>query len=249
MNNQTGVIKIQATMDDVTFYKRNGKYMVKKKSGVSKSRIMTSPKFALLRKHTADFTQAATGGKLIRNAFASLLHGVADINCVPRLTARVLEVIQSDSSHPVGQRLILSGNLDLLQDFAFNAASSLSNILTAPSTLTADASTGAASLQVPTFVPAKNLKFPKEATHFQVVLGSAFIDFDTKTFVSTFAETAQIPVDAAASGDLSLNCSLAVNGTKPMVVVIGVSFSQLISGVYEPLQNSNYLPLNIVEVV
>jgi hypothetical protein len=46
MGKSAGIIKIEGTLDGLTFYKSKDGYMVRTKGGVSKKRIMTNPAFA-----------------------------------------------------------------------------------------------------------------------------------------------------------------------------------------------------------
>lgn len=62
-----GIIKIEGTLQDMTFYKTQDGHLVKTKSGVSGSRIATDPAFARTRENGAEFGSAAKAGKLLRN--------------------------------------------------------------------------------------------------------------------------------------------------------------------------------------
>jgi len=47
MARQKGIIKIEGTLDDFTFYKTKDGYLVKTKSGVSGERIASDPAFPI----------------------------------------------------------------------------------------------------------------------------------------------------------------------------------------------------------
>jgi len=249
MNRQSGPIMIQATLGDITYYKRNGVFLVKRKSAVSRTRLKNSPQYAVFRQHQKDFSTAASGGKLIRYAFKDLVAPVADSYCVSRMTTHVLKVIQSDASNPVGERRILNGNLDLLTGFEFNAGCALDQVLLAPIKLSKDPANGIVSLDITSINPSRQIKSPKAASHFQVVFGWTSVDFSTGDYKSTFEESVWIPLDSTASTPLSLSCSLDNANTGTLILVVGLRFSQRINDVYEPVLNSEFQALKIVEVI
>src|SRR6185369_5309850 len=73
MARQRGLQKYSGSMDDVTYYKLNGKYYARKKSSLSKEDVMTKKAFAKSRKASAQFGKASTANKLIRT---SLMEGI-----------------------------------------------------------------------------------------------------------------------------------------------------------------------------
>jgi len=249
MNRQTGPIKIQATLGDVTYYKRNGVYLVKRKSVVSRNRLKYSREYEAFRRHQQEFGQASIGGKWIRNAFAPLLEGLTDPNCVGRLTKSVLNVIQSDPVNPAGQRMIQDGDLGLLNGFEFNARCALSQVLKVPIQLETDSTTGSVILGIQYFIPARHLRYPKIASHFQLVLGIASMNVSSGQYQTNFAETVPMPVKSNLSSTLSISCALSQATTDPVMIVVGVRFSQLVSGVYEPVLNAKFLALGIVQIM
>jgi len=70
MAKQIGVIKIQGTIEDLTFRKTQDGYMVSKKSAVNKSRITNGSSFVRTRENMAEFSNATKAGKLLRRSIA-----------------------------------------------------------------------------------------------------------------------------------------------------------------------------------
>ena len=83
-----GIIKIQGTLDDLTFYKTQDGHLVKTKSSISKDRIATDPAFIRTRENGVEFGSAASAGKLLRVAVKNLL---ATSN--NKLTSRVTKLM------------------------------------------------------------------------------------------------------------------------------------------------------------
>jgi hypothetical protein len=65
MARQEGPIKITGTIGNLTFYKMNGNYYVKKKSSLNRNKVLKSPKFERTRTHAGEFELASpTASKL-----------------------------------------------------------------------------------------------------------------------------------------------------------------------------------------
>ena len=59
MGLQDGIIKITGTIDNLTFYKMNGIYYVRKKSSLSRKKVLTAPSFERTRMHAGEFKIAS----------------------------------------------------------------------------------------------------------------------------------------------------------------------------------------------
>lgn len=55
-----GILNIESTVDNLTFFKKDGKSFVRRKWGVSKQRIETDPNFVRTRENMNEFKQSAT---------------------------------------------------------------------------------------------------------------------------------------------------------------------------------------------
>jgi len=235
MKIQSGHIKLEATIGDLTYYRKNGKYLVKRKSCVSRTRLKYSPQYAAFRQHQKDFGQASSGSKLIRSAVAPVMEGLADSYCASRLTARLLTVIKSDQGNSSGQRIIQDRNLAMLKGFEFNKKCALSRLLKAPIRLTGDSGSRSVSLQISEFIPSRLIQFPKSASHCQLVMGIVSVDFETGMYQSAFKESEWIPVDRRNGDMLTLTGGFQDTIAHPVIVVAGLRFSQFVSGEYEVL--------------
>ena len=68
-----GILKIEGTLQDMTFYKTQDGHLVKTKSGVSADRIANDPNFQRTRENGSEFGGAATAGKVLRSAVRTLM--------------------------------------------------------------------------------------------------------------------------------------------------------------------------------
>ena len=67
MARQSSLIKIEGTIDNLTFYKSADGHFVRSKGGVSKNRIMNDPAFVRTRENGAEFSSIVGSGKNFEN--------------------------------------------------------------------------------------------------------------------------------------------------------------------------------------
>lgn len=178
MAKQKGIFKVAGTLDEVTFYKTKAGYMIREKGGVSGSRMASDPAFIRTRENQAEFGRAGKAGKLLRNAFQSVLLGASDGGMVSRLHKEMMRVVKADATSTRGQRNVLDGELEMLEGFDFNEAGKLTQTLFAPYAATVNRTTGALAVSVPSFIPLNQVVAPSEATHYQLSTAAAEIDFE-----------------------------------------------------------------------
>jgi hypothetical protein len=65
MAQQAGPVFIQGTLGGITFYKRMGKWLARKKTSLNKKRVSTDPAFSGSRRASAGFAAAAKLAKEI----------------------------------------------------------------------------------------------------------------------------------------------------------------------------------------
>lgn len=159
MAKQTGIMQLEGTVGNVTFYKSKDGHFARQKSrpkGNSSERTQENMK---------EFAQAAKGGKLVRKAFATIINDVKDSFLVRRLSKEMAAVLKADSLSPRGMRNITDGDIELLQGFELNSNMALSTVLKAPYATEINRITGVLKVNIPPFVPAKLITIPEGATH------------------------------------------------------------------------------------
>jgi hypothetical protein len=248
MARQKGIIALEGTIGNITFLKTKDGYMAKEKSAISAQKIATDPAFQRTRENNAEFGRAAKAGKTFRTAFRSLIQSAKDHIYVARITQKFTEVIYEDTTNPRGLRNVIDGEAALLQDFEFNSNSKLSATFFAPYVPTIDRVTGEAKLVLQSFIPAVMISVPAGATHFKLVSAAAAIDFELNQYNADTAETAQLPINDLATSVITLTNNLPAASTHPLVLVLGVQFSQEVNGSYYPLKNGVFNCLAVVKV-
>ena len=103
MAKQVGIFPIQGALENVSFYKSEEGFMVRKKGGVSKERIMSDPAYVRTRENINQFGLNAKAGKIIRNAIPSLLKKGKDPRVSSRLSKVMGDIAKQDHVSPRGQ--------------------------------------------------------------------------------------------------------------------------------------------------
>src|SRR5215831_10956836 len=97
MARQHGLIRLDGSIGDMTYYKSKDGYRAKEKFTLRTGRIATDPRFIRTRENMAEFGRAGTAGKLIRRAINPILKDAKDSRAVSRLLKLLSQVIKSDT--------------------------------------------------------------------------------------------------------------------------------------------------------
>ena len=242
-----GILKIEGTLDELTFYKTQDGHLVKTKGGVSADRIANDPNFQRTRENGSEFGSSATAGKALRNAVRNLMMNAADNRVTSRLT-QVMTVIKNyDTTSVRGERSVALGIADpaalaLLKDFDFNDKAILSSVLFAPFTVTP--ATG--EIAIPAFVPLNDIAYPGGATHVNMKAAYANVDFTNEISAIEYSPVTNLPIDGTNT-PVSLVPAAAPAGAGTKFYLLLLEFFQEVNGVQYPLKNGAYNVLNIVE--
>jgi hypothetical protein len=249
MAKQKGIIKLEGTIGDITFYKSSQDgFLAKGKGGIPADRIANDPSFQRTRENGAEFGRAGIAGKVLRTALRALLQNASDSRMVSRLTTEMVKVIQEDITNARGLRNVIDGEAELLEGFEFNISGKLGTTLYAPYAATIDRVTGALTVNIPAFVPLNMIAAPGGATHYKIVSAGAEVDFENETYVVDTKETAILPWDNVATAVINLANAVTANSTHPLFLALGIQFYQEVNAVKYPLKNGAFNALNLAKV-
>ena len=248
MARQKGIIKLDGTIGDITFYKSQDGYLAREKGGVSADRIANDPNFQRTRENGEEFGRAGKAGKMLRTSIRGLLQNVADGRMVGRLTQEMVKVLQADVTSVRGKRNVIDGEAELLEGFEFNIRSKLGTTLFAPFTPIIDRGAGTLIVDVASFIPINMVAAPGGSTHFKLTSAGAAVDFENETFEVDTNETAQMPLDSIATAVINLTNSVTANSINPLFLALGIEFYQEVNGVKYSLKNGSYNALSLVKV-
>ena len=248
MARQTGIIPIKGTIGNITFFKSKDGDMVRRKGGINASTVANSPAFQRTRENMAEFSRAGKATKVLRDALNSQIQQCSDSRLTSRLLKAMMEVLKMDAVSTRGQRNVIDGEITVLLKFDFNADAPLSSILTADYTAAIDRVTGKLTIGIPPFNPMKKLNAPAGATHFKIISAGTEINFETAVYTTDSKESDFLPWNTANTALINLENSVTPNSTHPLLLVLGVEFSQEINGLQYPLKDKSTNALAVVMV-
>lgn len=249
MGKLDGIIKIQGTLDNLTFYKSADGHLVRTKGGVSKNRIMNDPAFQRTRENGTEFGHSATAGKMLRTSVGTMLFHAKDRRLSSRLLGIMARIKNLDSNGIRGERHVSEGLTTqegklLLKGFDFNAHAALGSVLYLPITL--DTATGAVTIT--DLIPSEQIMSPDGATHFSMQSAFVNLDFATGVFETTYS-----PLENHLLNNLPISFTLTpsapATGSGTSLYLILIEFFQQVNAVQYPLNNGAYNVLNILDVV
>jgi hypothetical protein len=246
MAKQDGIILLRGTIDNLTFYKTKYGYFARKKSSLNALRIATDPAFERTRENCAEFTNAVTAGKTLRNALGSMINGVADKKMASRLNRRLMQVLKGDVVNKRGSRNVTNGDIQLLEGFRFNEESRLASFLPR-FTSTIDQASGRLHIDIPGLQSAKLIQMARRATHVKLFSAAVEINFETGQLVVDTKESL-FCAEATIDGAFSLAHAVTPGSAGTLLLVMGMEFYQCTNGKLYPLKSGAYNPVEIVKV-
>lgn len=249
MAKTSGVIKIEGTVEDLTFYKKDGKNFVRKKGGISKERISSDPNFVRTRENNNEFSHSGSSGKILKLAIGSLVFKAKDSKLSSRLLQLMSRIKNLDTVSARGNRQVSVGigtdeGKQLLKGFDFNANAPLKSVFFANYNL--DTVTGVTT--VTDFIPLEQLMYPQGSTHISLQSAIVHLDFATQESEIALSNLVNLPLNLTMSTSV-LTPSSVPAGTGIQLFLLLVSFYQEINGVQYSLKNEEYNVLNVVEVI
>lgn len=249
MARQKGIIKLQGTIGDITFYKTKDGHLAKEKGGIPAARIASDPAFQKTRESGSEFGRAGQAGKVLRNAIRSLLQNTKDRRVVSRLTTKTIKVIRADATSERGLCNVIDGEVSLLEGFDLNINAKLGTTIYAPFTATVDRIAGTLTANIPAFVPVNMIAAPSGTTHFKIVSAGAEIDFENESFTLDHNESPDLPWDSHQTEALTHENVVNANSTHPLFLLVGVQFFQAVNGVNYSLKKGAFNSLQIVKAI
>jgi hypothetical protein len=249
MAKTSGIVKIEGTIEDLTFYKKDGVNYVRKKGGIPKDRIMNDPNFVRTRENGTEFGHSANSGKILRTALGTLVFKAKDSKLSSRMLQTMSKIKNLDVTSARGLRNVTSGlstseGKQYLKGFDFNARANLKSVLFAPFVL--DTDTGAIAFT--NLIVAEQFHFPQGATH--IAMQGAFLnlDFETEASDIAYSNLINLSINLTPSSPVLTPTAVPV-GTGVQLYLLMISFYQEVNGVQYSLRNEEYNVLNVIEVV
>ncbi|MBS3742609.1 MAG: hypothetical protein V5A47_11260 [Bacteroidales bacterium] len=249
MARQKGIIKLEGTIGDISFYKSRDGHLARTKGGVSGERIQNDPAFQRTRENGQEFGKAGAAGRLLRTSFRQYIKKSADSRMVSRLTREMVKVIKSDTTNGRGQRNVLEGDLTLLKGFEFNIGGKLATTFYTSYEASVDRAIGELRVNVPSFTPAFAIASPEGATHMRLISAGSAVNFGEDDYQAAVSQSDEIELNQTATPLIELVNQLPANVTGPLFLLLGIEFFQNINGTSYPLKNGKFNALALIEVI
>lgn len=248
MAKQKGLLKVEGTMGGMTFYKKDGAFLVKEKSHISADKIAKDAAFARTRENNAEFGSAGKAGKLLRDSLRSMMLNATDSLVTSRVTQLMFNELKLDTTSVRGSRkpatgLALATGKALMKGFNFNINSLLSGVLYKPYTVVP--ATGV--ITITGLIPQTDVAFPLGATHLSISGAMGNVNFVTSVWDVKQTNVQNLAINTTAS-TVTLTPTAVPAGTGIKVFLLKVEFFQLMNGVQYSLKNGTYNCLAIIEV-
>ena len=248
MAQQKSILKLKGTIGGITFYKSKDGYLAREKGGVDASRIANDPGFTRTRENGAEFANAASAGKLLRDAVRVLGKNASDGRVTSRMTQVMAQIKNMDEANARGERSAAEGLTKeeakaLLNGFNFNENTVLGAVLYKP--FTVDGATG--EIKIEAFNPQNDISVPSGATHIILKSGFASINFVTGESEMTVSAPVRIERNAAEQA-VSLKPATVPAVVGIHIYLLSIDFIQSVNNEDYSLNNNSYNVLAIVGV-
>ncbi|MAL59526.1 MAG: hypothetical protein CMC14_05700 [Flavobacteriaceae bacterium] len=259
-------IKLEGTLDGLTFYEKDGENFVKTKSAVSKNRIMNDANYERTRENMQEFGGAAKAGKAFREAFGGMVKLMGDTYLSARISG-LMKRINRNGSGTRGERSIdITTNSALLKGFEFNPETPFGSQFTAPfDAPTLDANRDVATWVVPDFDADAYVTAPEGATHFKLVLAYGLVsNYEWEAALESYepvteegngkggvAYSSEIPISGLVGSDTTLTVDMGIGAALPATIAsiasIGIIFFQEVDGQLYMLASGNGMKVALAE--
>lgn len=243
-----GIFEIKGTLQGMTFFKSKDGLLIRKKGGVSKSRIMNDPAFQRTRENGTEFGHNAKMGQLLRKSVANLVMLAKDFRVSSRVSKAMSAVKNMDFISDRGMRKVWIGfnsveAKQVMTGFDFNVNSPFDSVFRGQYVL--DETTG--ELTIEAFNPTTNLSIPQGATHATFSVAVAGVDFEFGKYETTYSPKENFEL----LPDL-LNLSLTPSAMPTLAGVTFyyflIEFFQELNGKQYPLKNNSHNVLYVMLV-
>ena len=248
MAQQKSILKLKGTIGGITFYKTKDGYLAREKGGVDASRIANDPGFARTRENGAEFANAASAGKLLRDAVRLLGKDASDGRVTARLTQVMAQIKNLDDANARGERHVGEGmNKDeakvLLNGFNFNVNSVLGSVLFKAYLV----DTGSGEITITGVNPKDDINLPNGATHVIFRSGFASVNFITGETDMTVSDAVKIEINSGVQ-DIAIRPNNAPSVDGRHFYLLAIDFVQSINNTDYSLNNNAYNVLAIVGI-
>ena len=225
MAKQAGQHLIEGTIDNLTFSKTEDGYLVKKKSRLTREKVLTDPGFEQTRYNAQEFKEAIKSGQVIRLALHTLIKPLADTKLSSRMNTALLKVVQSDQESTLGERKASNGDPTLLKGFEFNRHLMMKKRFSADYAISHDEANNLLHIDIPGFKPSSCIESPQGAHSFRLICGVGVVNLEEQKHAPIHKqESVLLPLRKTITDAMRFSIPAEVAPGQVLFAVFGVSF-------------------------
>lgn len=219
MAKQFGAIKYLGNVGDLSFRKTKNGFSVNERS-LKVGRSASDPDKNRIREAKQNFTTAAAGGRVLREALKAYKKTNMDKGVSNRLLQMLVRALRTDHVSPKGEKKIELSDPTTLTGFDFNALGRMKLRFPVNVDGTIDETSGVFALSIPPFVTKDQLSVPVQVTHFRVRLIALQVDFSTGEYTIGSEDSDMVPIKNALSSLVDLNVTLQANSPRMQIMIL-----------------------------
>jgi hypothetical protein len=242
MPKQIGIFKSAGSIDDVTFFKRNGKYYFRKKTGISPERLANDPDLWKLRQTGQELKCANKAVKQLKTGLSEKYKQVVDKSSHQRLVSVFRSLIPKTKNVNTERPFNPAKGISKLKGYSIAESRKFDSYYIGKYSSSVNADRNEVTLTIPSFNAANLIEAPELVTHFRIFHGVAVLSsFTQKDGSGTEYEPTDVaggaaaytdgpifPLDTPNTGDLTLTTPLGgapvPAGSSVVISFIGIDF-------------------------
>ncbi|ABG60184.1 hypothetical protein [Cytophaga hutchinsonii] len=228
----------EGSLGGLSFYKRNGKTVVRKKGGPSAEQIKHSKSCQAIRDSNQEFGGASHVCAQIRRGIGKYWKEYSDMNLIGNLTGVLKKIIHAGKGARGIRVLDIAAHRQRLEGFEFNADCAFESRFKNTLTISISEDRNTAVLQT-AFKPATDIAAPADATSFQLLYTfmrvpaygvhattGRYVPLHDAAFVSGQVYSGFFYTDFAMRVKLSLPVTLPVSSAEQtaLLCIVGIAF-------------------------
>jgi len=221
----TGTIKMNGSIGELSFYTtKDGTCIARRKTGLSAKRVKTDASFQRTMENSKEFARAQQGASLLRKALYPELKYIGDNRCFARLRSLMIDLVKRDTVSKRGERILTSAAFPLLTGFECSNVVAFTTAFRAPYAAVIDREEGVMQVTIPSFIPSMRIAGKQGATHAELFITGASLDFEHNEYYRTEPATVFINLSDDNPRSIVVEANLTPAMVAPLVLALGIRY-------------------------
>lgn len=205
--------------------------MKKKRTPLTRKRVLTDPVFELTRQNNTEFSRAGTANRVLHHAFIPGLRNTAHRYVSGRLTKIMFKILQSDQVNGRGERRVPLGVLSIMEGFNFNRDTSLQDVFRTHYSAVLDRDSMVVTISIPSLISQAMIDTASGANAFMLTAMAASLHFEKECFPVEPVRTDLLDISLDLYENLQLRIPVIEHQPdNKIVVALGIEFFHRLQG-------------------